>query len=112
MDRRRECRRLRFLEPRKPRFRKADKSFGNPTMTNTQNQGSSQFSEIRGLRPDILRDRILLDLIERLDRLRSDLERADSYELERLRVLVDNALRAVTDYLVELREVRHVENRR
>jgi len=61
---------------------------------------------------DILRDRIELDLIEQLNCVRGDLERADSYELERLRVLVDNALRAVTDYLVELREVRHVENRR
>ena len=55
---------------------------------------------------DILRDRIELDLIERLDRVRDDLERADSYELERLRVLVDNALRTATDYLVQLREKR------
>jgi hypothetical protein len=83
------------------------------TPTDTQNPESSQFSNFRGLLgSDVLRDRILLDLIERLDRVRGDLERADSYELERLRVLVDNALRAVTDYLVELREVRHVENRR
>jgi hypothetical protein len=57
----------------------------------------------------ILRDRILLDLIERLDRVRGDLERADNYELERLRVLVDNALCTASDFLVQVREARHTE---
>ena len=56
---------------------------------------------------DILRDRILLDLIERLDRVRNDLERAHAYELADLMVLTDNALHGATDYLVELRAERH-----
>jgi len=55
---------------------------------------------------DILRDRIELDLIEQLDRVRDDLERTPNYELVCLRALVNNALHAVTDYLVELREER------
>lgn len=54
----------------------------------------------------IVDDHILLGLIKRLGRLRGDLERADNHELPRLRVLIDNALRAVVDYLVELREER------
>jgi len=53
---------------------------------------------------DILRDRILLDLIERLDRGRGDLEQAPDYELPRWRMRADSALRAATDYLLELRE--------
>ena len=56
---------------------------------------------------DILSDRALRDLIERLDGIRGDLEQADSYELPRLRVLIDNALRAAINYLVQLREDRH-----
>jgi hypothetical protein len=55
----------------------------------------------------ILADRILFDLIERLDRVRGDLERADSYELPRLRALIDNALRTASDFLVQVREARH-----
>jgi hypothetical protein len=55
---------------------------------------------------DILRDRILLDLIERLDRVRGDLEQADDHERARLLVLIDNALRAAIDYLVQLRQER------
>lgn len=57
----------------------------------------------------ILADRILLDLIERLDRVREDHERADDYELAGLRMLIDNALRAARDHLVDLREARHTE---
>jgi hypothetical protein len=68
-------------------------------MTDTR---KNQFSEIG----ELLRDRILLDLIERLDRVRDDLERTPDYELVCFRVLVDNALRAATNYLVELREER------
>jgi hypothetical protein len=56
---------------------------------------------------DILRDRIELDLIERFDHVRDDLEQAGDHELAGLRVLVDNALRAATDYLVALREERN-----
>jgi hypothetical protein len=54
----------------------------------------------------ILADRILLDLIERLDRVRDDLEQADGNEHLQMRMLVDNALRAATDYLARLREER------
>ena len=54
----------------------------------------------------ILANRTLIDLIERLDRVRDDLEQADDHELAGLRVLVDNALRAAVDYLVALREER------
>ena len=57
----------------------------------------------------ILADRILLDLIERLDRVREDHERAGDHELAGLRVLVGNALRAARDHLVDLREARHTE---
>ena len=56
---------------------------------------------------DILADRILLDLIERLDRVRGDLEQAPDYELPYLRTFTDNTLRAVSNYLVELREGRN-----
>jgi hypothetical protein len=55
----------------------------------------------------ILADRIEADLIERLDGIRDALERAHNYELEEMRTLVDNALRAATDYLAQLREARH-----
>jgi hypothetical protein len=54
----------------------------------------------------ILADRVLLDLIERLDRVRDDLEQAPDYELPRWRMLADNALRVAADYLLELREQR------
>jgi hypothetical protein len=55
---------------------------------------------------DILRDRIELDLIERLDRVRDDHEQAHNHELAGLRVLINNALRAAADYLVQLRKER------
>ena len=58
----------------------------------------------------ILRDRVLLDLIERLDRVRGDFERADDYELPRFRTLIDNALSAASNYLVEQREQRLAKN--
>jgi len=59
---------------------------------------------------NILTDRILLDLIERLEGVRAQLERSsiiDEVDLTHLPVLTDNALRAAVDYLVELREARH-----
>jgi len=56
---------------------------------------------------DILADRSLLDLIERLEGVRDDLERAPDYELPRWRMLADNALRAAIDYLTQLREERN-----
>jgi hypothetical protein len=55
----------------------------------------------------ILRDRILLDLIERLDRVRENHEQAGDHELAGLRTLVDNALRTASDFLVQVREARH-----
>ena len=55
----------------------------------------------------ILEDGVLLDLIERLDRVREDHERADDYELAGLRMLIDNALRTASDFLVQVREARH-----
>jgi hypothetical protein len=60
---------------------------------------------------DILRARIELDLIERIDLVRDDLEQAGDHELAGLRTLVNNALRAATDYLVELREKRLIGNK-
>ena len=54
----------------------------------------------------ILADRVLLDLIEQLGRVRDDVKHADAYELAHRRALIDNALRTVTDYLVQLREER------
>ena len=58
---------------------------------------------------DIVRDCTLRDLIERLDRVRKDHEQAYAHELPGLRTLIDNALRAATDYLVALREAHHAE---
>ena len=58
----------------------------------------------------ILRDRVLLDLIERLDHVRGDFERADDHELPHFRTLIDNALSAATNYLVEQREQRLAKN--
>jgi hypothetical protein len=55
----------------------------------------------------ILADRILFDLIERLDRVREDHERAGDHELAGLRMLVGNALRTASDFLVQVREARH-----
>jgi len=57
--------------------------------------------------PTILADCILLDLIERLDRIRGDLEQAPDYELPGWRMLADAVLRATTNYLIELREERN-----
>jgi hypothetical protein len=59
---------------------------------------------------DILRDRVLRDLIEQLDRVRGDFERAADYELPHFRTLIDNALRTVIDHLIEQRERRLVKN--
>jgi hypothetical protein len=49
---------------------------------------------------DILRDRVLLDLIERLEGVRDVLEQNNTFP----RVFVDNALVATVDYLVALRQ--------
>jgi hypothetical protein len=54
----------------------------------------------------ILADRVLLDLIERLDDVRGILEQADGSELAHLQVLADNALREAANYLARLREER------
>jgi hypothetical protein len=57
----------------------------------------------------ILQDRVLLDLIERLEATRALFEdsNADAAERSHFPMLTDNALRAVIDYLVQLREDRH-----
>jgi len=57
----------------------------------------------------ILQDRVLLDLIERLEATRVLLEdsNADAAERNRFPTLTDNALCAAIDYLVQLREDRH-----
>ena len=56
----------------------------------------------------ILEDRIQLDLIERLERVRDILEEMSTSEMVagHFQVLADNALRAAIDYLVQLREER------
>ena len=56
----------------------------------------------------ILEDRVLLDLIERLEATRAQLALAAS-ELAHphFPMLTDNALCAAIDYLVQLREDRH-----
>jgi hypothetical protein len=56
----------------------------------------------------ILADRILLDLIERLEGVRAQLEGTDGTDLTHFPMLTDSALRAAISYLVELREARHV----
>jgi hypothetical protein len=56
----------------------------------------------------ILADRVLLDLIERLEATRTQLALAASeLALPHFPMLTDNTLRAVIDYLVQLREDRH-----
>jgi uncharacterized protein (DUF433 family) len=57
----------------------------------------------------ILKDRVLLDLIERLEATRAQLDRLSTSELAlpHFPMLTDNALRAAIDYLVQLREDRH-----
>ena len=53
---------------------------------------------------DILADRSLVDLIERLDAVRELHERADTTDaLQRTQPLVDDTLRQATDFLFELR---------
>jgi hypothetical protein len=52
----------------------------------------------------ILADRTLLDLIEHLDAVRTLQETADRNV--HLEILINNTLREVTDYLVQLREER------
>jgi len=55
----------------------------------------------------ILADRVLLDLIERLEAVRDILEQNPSETaLTHLQVLGDNALREAIDYFVELRAER------
>jgi len=57
----------------------------------------------------ILKDRVLLDLIERLEATRVQLEvlSASELALPHFPMLTDNALRAAIDYLTQLREDRH-----
>jgi hypothetical protein len=57
---------------------------------------------------DILRDRVVLDLIEQLEGVRATLETmgADGTPTIHFQVLADNALRTVIEYLVEQREQR------
>ena len=63
------------------------------------------------VRTPILADRILLDLIERLEGVRARLEMMTTgdVDLTNFPMLTDNAFRAVIDYLIELREERHAE---
>jgi hypothetical protein len=62
----------------------------------------------------ILADRILLDLIERLENTRRWLEIQATGDADptHLPMLTDNALRAAIDYLVALREARHADAQR
>ena len=56
---------------------------------------------------NILADRALTDLIERLDAVRELHERADTSDaLQRAQTLVDDALRQATNFLFELRRQR------
>jgi hypothetical protein len=61
----------------------------------------------------ILKDRVLLDLIERLEATRTQLEVLSTSELAlpHFPMLTDNALCAAIDYLVQLREDRHAGDR-
>jgi len=53
---------------------------------------------------NILVDRSLVDLIERLDAVRELHEQADTTDaLQRMQTLVDDALRQATNFLFELR---------
>jgi hypothetical protein len=56
---------------------------------------------------NILADRILTDLIQQLDAVRDLLEQADTADaLQRVLILVDDALRQATNFLFELRRQR------
>jgi len=56
----------------------------------------------------ILADRTLLDLIERLEGVRAQLEQlSPATDPVHFPMLTDNALRAAINYLIELREDRH-----
>jgi hypothetical protein len=56
---------------------------------------------------NILADRILVDLIQQLDAVRDLHKQADTTDaLQRVQVLVDDALRQVTHFLFELRRQR------
>ena len=56
---------------------------------------------------NILVDRSLVDLIERLDAVRELHEQADTTDaLQRMQTLVDDALRQATNFLFELRRQR------
>jgi len=53
---------------------------------------------------NVLTDRILVDLIQQLDVVRELHEQADTTDaLQRMQILVDDALRQVTNFLFELR---------
>jgi hypothetical protein len=53
---------------------------------------------------NVLADRILTDLIQQLDAVRDLLEQADTADaLQRVLILVDDALRQATNFLFELR---------
>jgi hypothetical protein len=59
------------------------------------------------LNNSILADRILIDLIDRLEGVRAALEcNLSETMFIRLQILSDNALRGAIEYLVELREER------
>jgi hypothetical protein len=60
----------------------------------------------------ILRDRVLLDLIERLEGARALLETSDVDAAERFPIFADSALRAAVSYLIQLREDQHVSKGR
>ena len=53
---------------------------------------------------NVLTDRILVDLIQQLDAVRDLHEQADTADaLQRVQILVDDALRQATNFLFELR---------
>lgn len=54
----------------------------------------------------ILADRVLLDMIERLESTRATLEATSAPEAVHALILADNTLRSVVEYLVRLREER------
>src|SRR5262249_47792433 len=57
-------------------------------------------------RSPFVADRAVADLIRQLDEVRALLETADAADTKHVLVLVDNALRAAADFLVQLREER------
>jgi hypothetical protein len=57
----------------------------------------------------IVADRALVDLIDRFEEVRELLETVSADDADRVLTLADNALRAATEYLVQLREDRLTE---